>query len=200
VPYNLYPTRRVAVLRTVEAPAEPSPNPELRPDPSPATRYTLEALGGLGVGTALGLGGALLGLGLAAASAPRGRDFSIAGAVGTVTFGMLGFFFGLPWGVRLVGNARGGNGGYGWSLLGSLLGGMGASLLAFPIAGAAGGGTSTGTEFALGVLTIASMTTGAVLGYELSNDQHALSRQTIGRGPSVTLAPLGTGLQLVGSF
>ncbi|MBI5513801.1 MAG: hypothetical protein HY909_08530 [Deltaproteobacteria bacterium] len=198
VPYNYYPSRLSRPQSLPEAPLETSPTEEVRPDPSPGTRYALEALAGLGVGAGLALGGGIVGLGLGAASASRSRGISVSGAASIIALSSLGYFFGVPWGVRLVGNARGGNGGYGWSLLGTLLGGMAAGLVSIPLNEASRSSEAIAVVGPVLVLTL--MVGGAVVGYELSNDQHSLPRRRARAAPTLGLCPTTNGLQLVGTF
>jgi len=126
-------------------------------------RMFLEA--GLGlVGMTVGaIGGALLGL------APcTGGGSSSSGGLGgeciaTIAGGMvLGAGFGTPAGITLAGMALDGNGGYGWTLLGTSAG--------FLLAGAMAGSLDDGDDtYALVVLPLI----GGIAGYELSSDTSA---------------------------
>ena len=159
---------------TPPGPAEPEAAPAVRFDPNPGTRYALEGLAGLGMGVGGGLV-TMLGVGLLASSPSLTLDdvFLVAMVGGGA------ILLGIPLGVTLVGNSRGGNGGYGWSLLGMLAGSLVGDLLLVPLMGACRGPDSSacGVASVLGsALALGSVLTGAVLGYELSNDQRHLSR------------------------
>lgn len=171
------PTAVVVASVTPSAPAAPEAAPEAEPevryDPNPGSRYALEALAGLGMGVGGGLV-TLLGAGLMAASSSLSeRDVPVAALVGTSLV-----FLGIPFGVVLMGNARGGNGVYGWSLLGMVAGSAVGSLMFLPIVSACQDTSKPSCAVAavLGsTLMLGTILTGAVLGYELSSDQRHLS-------------------------
>jgi len=136
-------------------------------------------------GVAGALGGAFAGglLGLAVARPDGGWE-----ALGVVALGATaGYVVGLPLGVTLAGNAQGGNGGYGWALLGA----AGGTLALGGIAAAVdeGGGLS-------GVLGIAGGVAGSVLAYELSNDAHRRPRAAVSARVLPTVGADATGLRL----
>ncbi|MBK6536096.1 MAG: hypothetical protein IPF99_43145 [Deltaproteobacteria bacterium] len=169
-----------AAAPTVAAPAVATPmtpvqnaDPEVpfgvRYDPNPGARYVLEGLAGIGLGAGVGLGVGLLAYGIVAGSSSSGWDslFAIA-AVGGV-----GVLMVILLGVTLVGNGRGGNGGYGWSLLGTVGGSLAANLIQLPLLSACEGssGSCSAARGLMSILSLGAVATGAVLGYELSNDQ-----------------------------
>ena len=149
----------------------PPMEPAVRRDPDPGTRYFYEALAGIGLG--VGVGGALIGAGVLSYSFR-----STEGASALFGLGALAFYVGMPLGVTLVGNARGGNGGYGWSVLGNLVGVVGGGLvgggLILGVCSGSSGGSGCVAALTLGSLVeLAGSVAGSILGYELSNDaQH----------------------------
>jgi hypothetical protein len=138
-----------------------------RTDRLPAVRYLLEGVAGLGLGALFVLGGALAGFGVAAAVDP-GDSSALATSVGAL--GTLGGVFGVPLGATLVGNARGGNGGFGWSLLGTLAGASVGSLVAVGLR--SGESSTAGTDALSAVVFMLLTAAGGTVGYELSNDQN----------------------------
>jgi hypothetical protein len=157
-------------------------SPEVRYDPSPGARYVLEGLAGVGMGTGFALVAGLL---TAAAFPPSSSgDFptaissAISSTLRIALFASLGYTFGQPLGVVLAGRARGGNGGYGWSLLGTLGGNLAGNLVLFGLVRTcdadAGGANCTAVTIIGVALAFGLSATGAVLGYELSNDQRHL--------------------------
>ncbi|MBI5516415.1 MAG: hypothetical protein HY909_21710 [Deltaproteobacteria bacterium] len=156
--------------------------PEVRYDPSPGARYLLEGLAGLGMGTGFALVAGLL----TAAAIPPSTSGDLGTAIASsidrtiriALFASLAYTFGQPLGVVLAGRARGGNGGYGWSLLGTLGGNLAGNLVLFGLGRSC---DSASTESLCDAVTILGVVlafglsaTGAVLGYELSNDQRHL--------------------------
>ena len=163
-------------------------------------RILIEAGGGVGAGVVLGVGGLYIGFlaGAVAATDSRGRTsaerFLAAGAYG----GAVGAALGVPIGVYLVGNNFNGNGGFGWTVLGSLAGGA----VTFGLVAIA-----DQAEISAAVPLVAGIVlpvAGAVLGYELSSD--ADSRGPPRRPaqptvmPTVTTVAHGAALGLVGTF
>ena len=149
--------------------------PSVRYDAAPGSRYALEALAGLGTGI---VPAALVGIiGTVVWSAGRSSssdDFPVRVFATAEVIAILG----QPLGVTLVGNARGGNGGYGWSLLGTLGGDLVGNLVGALImdAGCNHGGSNCGVAIVGGALLATGISlTGSVLGYELSNDQQRLT-------------------------
>lgn len=182
VPAYVYPSQPYAYVG-------PTAPPGVRYDPSPGTRWVFEGLAGVGMSIAFALGGGLIGYGIGSSS----RD----PWVGMVLLGGAAATFGLPLGVLLVGHARGGNGGYGWSLLGTLAGNLLANLIILGVASDCSGDCA-GSVVAASALGLLLPAAGAVVGYELSNDQNSLSAPP---GARVRLAPtlqLGQGGGLVG--
>lgn len=157
-------------------------------DPQRGARIALSAITGLTSGALLGAG---LAAGLALAAQRGTSRTETAFAVGG---GALGWSLGLPLGVVLVGNALGGQGGYGWSVLGGVVGslpGLGVLLL------------TGGQRPWLGVWTgVLLGVTGAVVGYELSSSSRA-RRATSGIPralPDVAVSSQGVTLGLAGAF
>jgi hypothetical protein len=179
------------------APRMPDPS-AARYDPAPGTRYALEALGGLGglgAGALVALGG--VGLLSGSSSGSIGDALLVVGLASGVAL------FGIPLGVTLVGNGRGGNGGYGWSLLGMIAGSVGVQLVSLPLLTSCSG-TCSGTSVLVSVIGLGGMLTGAVLGYELSNDQRALrapvARPATRWAPTAWATPGGLGAGVAGVF
>jgi hypothetical protein len=150
----------------------------VRYDPSPGTRWLLEGLGGLGVGIGFALGGALIGYGASSSSRDPWTGAALSGGIALI--------LGIPFGVTIVGHARGGNGGYGWSLLGSFAGLLALSAVTWGIASECSGDCAGGAV-AASALTLLLPTAGAVIAYELSNDQNSLPEPS---GARVRLAPV----------
>jgi len=163
---------------TAYAQPRPSVPPGVRYDPSPGVRWMLEGLGGFGMAIGFALGGGLIGYAI-----DRGSSSSFG--VSMVLLGGTAMTFGFPLGVLLVGHARGGNGGYGWSLLGTFGGFLVAGLVTAAIVGECSGDCAGGVA-ATSVLSLLLPTAGAVIAYELSNDQNGLPAPT---GSRVRLAP-----------
>lgn len=86
--------------------------------PGTAMRITNEVLVGTGCGVLMGLGGAIVGAGIAAAT--NHESGSVYG--GTMLGVGVGFLAGVPFGVRCVGRDAGKTAGYGGTLLSSLAG------------------------------------------------------------------------------
>jgi hypothetical protein len=145
---------------------------------------------GLGLGAVFALAGGLAGFGLSTLSGSRTLSEQLTI---TASFGALGTLCGVPLGVTLVGSARGGRGGYGWSLLGTFAGGGLGGLLAAGMTSLEGAGA--GTEALASVVVMATTVTGAVLGYELSNDQDRNPPRS-SRGVSLQVGPLAGGVHL----
>lgn len=157
-------------------------------DPQRGARIELSAITGLASGALLGAG---LAAGLALAAQRGTSRTETAFAVGG---GALGWSLGLPLGVVLVGNALGGQGGYGWSVLGGVVGSLpGLGVLLF----------TGGQRPWLGVWTgVLLGVTGAVVGYELSSASRA--RRATSRLPralpDVAVSSQGVTLGVAGAF
>jgi len=177
--------------------------------PSRGTRLFLQGLAGLG----LGMGGALVGglAGFALGSGTRNDTVCPADAVctGGASMGLggmmlgvgVGWFGGVPLGVTLAGHARGGNGGYGWALLGTLGGTLAGTFVGYGL-DEAGGGRDRG---ATGVVGLLGGVVGAVMGYELSNtadDPRPAPRReaAVRLTPSASVSPQGALLGVGGVF
>lgn len=188
------------------APAQPTLYGQDEARPSRVGRYFVEGLAGLGAG----LGGAMVGglVGLAMGSNATADCASTGPCGGGMNLGPLmagvgiGWFGGVPLGVTLAGNARGGNGGYGWSLLGTLGGSMAAGLVGYAInPDPADGGN------AVGYLGLLGGVVGAVVGYELSNtaDRDRAHRVPVRTAavrltPSASASPQGAVVGVAGTF
>lgn len=188
------------------APAQPTLYGQDEARPSRAGRWLVQSLAGLGAG----VGGALLGglVGVAAGANDRGGDCVGAGPcgggmnLGPLLLGVgIGWFGGVPLGVTLAGNARGGNGGYGWSLLGTLGGSMAAGLLGYAINPEPREGSS-----ATGYLALLGGVAGALVGYELSNTADRGAQRVPARtaavrlSPSASASPQGAVMGIAGTF
>jgi hypothetical protein len=119
-------------------------------------RFALEALGGIGGCVVGGIGGALLGY-----MYDPGKYGSMGGAMGAILGGLTGIAVGGTYGAYWTGNALGGDGGWGWTLLGNL----GGFVLGGLVAGAVGNPAIGITMLVLGVGA------GSVVGYELGSDR-----------------------------
>jgi hypothetical protein len=176
------------------APVPQPPPPIIVDRQSRAERTIFELGGGLGAGVVIGGIGLYVGL---LAGLTEGRATSRTFLESTAIGGVIGAAIGVPVGVYLVGNNFRGNGGLGWTLLGSLAGGG----IAFGFAYAASNGDMpAGVAILTGlVLPVA----GAVCGYELTSDTD--SRHPRARGPMLlpTVAALpgrGGVVGIVGTF
>ncbi len=186
------------------APAQPTLLGHDTERPSRAGRWLVQGLAGLGAG----LGGAMVGglVGIAVGASPSG-DCSGAGPcgggmnLGPLVAGVgIGWFGGVPLGVTLAGNARGGNGGYGWSLLGTLGGTMAAGLLGYAI-----NPEPTDSGSAVGYLGLLGGVVGAVVGYELSNTADSprprpVRSAAVRLTPNASASPQGAVVGVAGTF
>ena len=131
--------------------------------------------------------------GLALASLAGG---SSEGAIAAITLGAVGTWFAVPGGITLTGNAMGGGGGYGWTMLGGWAGGFAGYLVGAPF------------QLADNDLSVVPMVTaaigwiaGGVVAYEMSSANNA--RQTNeapqwqARYFAPTLLPMADGRGLV---
>lgn len=173
-------------------PAMPPP-PVIRPNPSARTERVLIELGGGALcGLLVGAGGLYVGVLTGLASDPR-RDDDIlqTGLYGAV----VGAGIGIPIGVYLVGSNFRGNGGFGWTLLGSL----GGSGVTFGLAALA-----RNDSLPVGVPVLAGLLlplAGTVLGYELSSQASVPPTRVSWRVvPWVTGTAQGGHLGLIGTF
>ncbi len=173
----------VLALSQAPAPVLAAPSPEAveERDPHQGRRVLLSSLAGVAGAFGGAFAGGLLGLAIAR------PDGSWSALGGVVLGASAGYVFGLPLAVTLAGNAQGGNGGYGWALLG----GFGGTLVLGGLASAVDdrGGLT-------GVLGIAGGVAGAVLGYELSNDAHRSPRARVSARVLPTVGADVTGLRV----
>lgn len=166
----------------------------------------LVVMGLAGLGTGLVGVAAGVGIGYAAACSDTNchGEWGALAAIGGMGIGAIaGTILFAPVGVTLVGNAYGGRGSYGASLLGATLG-VGAGAL---IVGAGAVAESDGLVSVGIVATPLLALTGAVLGYQLSSrgsfDREHAARRRSQRAtalPSVGVHPGGASVQLAGTF
>jgi hypothetical protein len=139
----------------------------------------------LGVGTGLMIGGAgLVGLGTSGISRMTGLESLPAGILGTLAGGIAGLAL-YPTGVWLGGRWAGGNGGIGWTYLGSFGGWL--------VVGTAVGfllDDVVDNGFALAAAIFAPFLVGGILAYELSDRRPDASRSSSG-----IIAPVGLQLR-----
>lgn len=137
---------------------------ELRLDESSfALRIPAELLGAVMGVLVPAIGGLIIG-GVATAGCDGAYCDLEAGAIGILVGGFAAIFT-IPGGITLGGDLAGGNGGYGWALLGNLIGaGVGTAA----IAGAAAQDEQTFIGPTV-IFAIMSYLAGGVLGYELSS-------------------------------
>lgn len=154
-------------------------------DPTRARRVLLMSLAGVAGGFGGAFGGVLLGEEVSRLS---GYDSWTPIYLGVT----VGYLVGVSLGVTLAGYAQGGNGGYGWVLLG----GLGGTL----VLGGLGARSQDG--YVAGALALAGGVGGAVLAYELSNDAHGrLRRRAPPRVlPAVSADATGLRLGIGGTF
>lgn len=175
-PPVLAPTQAPQVALT--APAMVSVGPR---DPHRGRRLLVMSLSGAAGALGGGFAGGLVGVALAR----PGEEWSaLAGVVYGVT---AGYLVGLPLGVTLAGHAQGGNGGYGWALLGCVGGSVALGGLAIVVA------PDTSLP---GVLGVAGGIAGAVVAYELSNDAQRSARPVATARVLPTAGVDATGLRL----
>lgn len=186
------------------APAQPTLLGHDAERPSRAGRWLVQGLAGLGAG----LGGAMVGglVGVAVGTNSSGDCLGTGPCGGGMNLGPLlagvgiGWFGGVPLGVTLAGNARGGNGGYGWSLLGTLGGTMAAGLVGYAIDSEPRGSGNAG-----GYLALLGGVVGAVVGYELSNTAESprptpVRTAALRLTPSASASPQGAVVGVSGTF
>lgn len=187
------------------APAQPTLYGQDEARPSRVGRYLVEGLAGLGAGLGGAMVGGLVGIAVGAndtercAVAPCGGGMNLGPLMAGVG---IGWFGGVPLGVTLAGNARGGNGGFGWSLLGTLGGSMAAGLVGYAIDPEPGDPSN-----AAGYLALLGGVAGAVVGYELSNtaDRDRARRVPVRTAavrltPSASASPQGAVVGVAGTF
>lgn len=128
-------------------------------------RVTVEVGSGLGVGTLGAFAGGLVGVGICAAG---GGDHGEWGCFGPALLGAaVGAWWGMAGGIELGGYAMGGNGGFGWELLGQAGGTAAAGLLFWAL------DPVLDNEVVWWTTWIALPLTGGILGYELSSTRDA---------------------------
>ncbi|MDP3217790.1 MAG: hypothetical protein Q8S73_27020 [Deltaproteobacteria bacterium] len=144
---------------------------------SPAASATSGAASRRGLEFLWGLLGPALGAGLGAVVESQNPEGSLGhGFTSTILFANLSLVV-TPLTVWSVGNSRGGNGGYGWTALGTLIGIYGGAAVFLGAAGSRGcdeiedrrGDCVAGLVLAA-TFAFATTAGGAVIGYEASND------------------------------
>lgn len=199
LPLSLLIVSSPAAAQTPWSPWSPStPEPAVTvPEPPPArlrepsltfmqrtTRIALELLGAsIGAGASLGVG---VGLGC-------GLDHGRCRGDGSLPAVLALGAFGVPAGVTLAGSLAGGNGGYGWSVLGE----FGGVLLAIPIALLSERRPGFAVAAAI-VLPIA----GAVVGFEVSSDNAPVRPRATGMrwAPALSVSTDGAMVGAAGVF
>ncbi|MFO0648777.1 MAG: hypothetical protein U0326_21225 [Polyangiales bacterium] len=155
-----------------------------------STGRVLVEVGGGSAAFALGFG---LTYGLALAGF---EGSSSAGTISIIVVGAVGTWFAVPGGITLTGNAMGGGGGYGWTMLGGWAGGFAGYLVGVPFQLA-----DNDLSVVPMVTTAIGWITGGVVAYEISSANSA--RQTTeapqwqARYFAPTLLPLADGRGLV---
>jgi len=179
---------------TVPAPTPTMPRPPMIPRgrQDRTERVLIEVGGGALAGLLLGAGGLYIGFIGAVASDPLGgTDMLVNGLYG----GIIGAGIGIPIGVYLIGNNFRGNGGLGWTVLGSFGGVAAAVGLAL---------AASNDSIPVGIPVLAGLLlplAGAALGYELSSHEVAPpARSHLRILPYGTATADGGRFGLVGTF
>ena len=160
------------------------------PRPVTVGRVVVEGVGlvtGAFFGSVLGV--AFIGLTSPNCDSERERDFCgtdslAAGAI----FGLGSAILLMPAGTYVAGNAMGGKGGYGWTLLGSSIGVVGGALASVPLFTMEREHEDTGALLGTLVLT-SSILAGNVLGYELSSASAARRARAKATHPGLSVYP-----------
>lgn len=140
----------------------PEPEPAPTTEPVSGERLALEAVGGV-LGFAVGVAPAIAYLAASGSCGDVCLEPAIAAGFGTAT--VLGT---VPAGVTIAGYLMRGNGGYGWSLLGTAVGLVAGWAIAF-VGAALDLDSGPRLAFTLTSTTLLSVT-GGIVGYELSSD------------------------------